>query len=87
MATPKYIEPANHYLDKIFQQSIGGSRDISCAMYNGNFALTPEEVQKAQNEYILHGIGFKKGDRILDIGRGSEPFLKAIKEHEGEGIG
>lgn len=87
MATQKDIEATYDYMDDIFQESLGRNSDISCAMYNGDFTLTLEEAQKAKHEYILNGLKFKKGNRILDIGCGWGPLLKAIKEYEGEGIG
>ena len=87
MAMQKDIEATYDNRDKIFQQSIGRNGDISCAMYNGNFALTLEEAQKARHEYILENIGFKKSDRILDIVCGRAVLLKPGREPNKEGIG
>ena len=56
-------------------------------MYNGNFAMTLAEAQKAKHEYILKGIKFKEGDRVLDIGCGWGPMLQVIKQHKGIGVG
>ena len=65
MATQKDIEATYDYMDEIFRLSLGNHADITGAMYNGDFSLTLEEAQKAKHEYILAGIHFKKGDRVL----------------------
>ena len=70
MATQKEIEATYDYMDEIFRLSLGNHADITGAMYNGDFSMTLEEAQKAKHEYILSGIHFKKGDKILDIGCG-----------------
>ncbi len=87
MATQKEIEATYDYMDEIFRLSLGNHADITGAMYNGDFSLTLEEAQKAKHEYILSGINFKKGDRILDIGCGWGPMLKIIKDRGGQGMG
>jgi cyclopropane-fatty-acyl-phospholipid synthase len=87
MATRKEIEATYDYMDAIFKDSIGENADITCAMFNGNFSLTLEEAQKAKHQYILNGINFKPGDKVLDIGCGWGPVLKAVKEAGGKGIG
>lgn len=87
MATQKEIEATYDYMDEIFRLNLGNHADISGAMYNGDFSLTLEEAQKAKHEYILAGIHFKKGDKVLDIGCGWGPVLEAVKNHGGQGIG
>ena len=87
MANQKNIEATYDYMDDIFQESIGCNSDISCAMYKGNFNLSLEDAQKAKHDFILNNLGFKKGDKILDIGCGWGPVLKAIKDNGGEGVG
>ncbi|MDQ6762722.1 MAG: class I SAM-dependent methyltransferase [Bacteroidota bacterium] len=87
MANQKNIEATYDYMDDIFQESIGRNSDISCAMYNGDFSLSLEEAQKAKHDFILNVLNFKKGDKILDIGCGWGPVLKAVKENGGEGVG
>lgn len=87
MATQKEIEMTYDYMDEFFRLTFGDHADITGAMYNGNFTLSLEQAQKAKHEYILEGIRFKKGDRILDIGCGWGPFLQAVQERGGQGIG
>ena len=70
MATQTEIADTYDYMDEIFRLSLGESADITGAMYNGDFSLTLEQAQKQKHEYILNGINFKPGDKVLDIGCG-----------------
>ncbi len=87
MANQKNIEATYDYMDDIFQESLGSNADISCARYNNDFRLSLGDAQKAKHEFILNSLNFKTGDRILDIGCGWGPVLKAVKEKGGEGTG
>jgi cyclopropane-fatty-acyl-phospholipid synthase len=87
MASQKEIESTYDYMDRIFRALLGEHGDITCAMYNGDFSLSLEQAQKAKHEYILKGIEFNKGDRVLDIGCGWGPMLQALREAGGDGIG
>jgi cyclopropane-fatty-acyl-phospholipid synthase len=87
MASQKEIASTYDYMDRIFRKTMGDHGDITGAMYNGDFTLTLEEAQEKKHEYILNGIGFRKGDRILDIGCGWGPMLKAIKYAGGREVG
>jgi len=61
--------------------------DITCAFYNGNFCKSLKQAQQDKHHWILEGINFKPGDRVLDIGCGWGPMLKAIKSSGGQGVG
>ena len=87
MATQKEIEATYDYMDEIFRLSLGDHADITGAMYNGDFSLSLEEAQQAKHNYVLAGLRFKKGDRVLDIGCGWGPFLQVVKERGGKGMG
>ena len=87
MAMQKDNKAAYDNRDKVFRQSIHRSEDISCAIYNCNIASTQEEAQRSNHEYILHSIGVKKSDRILDIVCGRTVLLKPGREPNKEGIG
>jgi cyclopropane-fatty-acyl-phospholipid synthase len=56
-------------------------------MYNGDFSMSLEQAQKSKHAYILDGIRFKKGDRVLDIGCGWGPLLQVLKHEGGQEYG
>jgi cyclopropane-fatty-acyl-phospholipid synthase len=87
MANQQEIEETYNFMDEIFRLSFGENADLTCAMYNGNFSKTLAQAQRDKHDYILDGIGFKPGFRVLDIGCGFGPVLKAVKERGGQGIG
>src|SRR5437764_579494 len=74
-------------MDEIFRLSFGEHADLTCAMFDGDFSKTLAQAQRDKHEYILEGIGFKPGMRVLDIGSGFGPMLKAVQERSGHGIG
>lgn len=83
---PSVAELYEH-VDEIFRLNMGDTADCTCAYYNGDYSLTLEQAQAAKHRYILKQINFKPGMRVLDIGCGWGPMLKAIKEAGGEGVG
>lgn len=87
MASAKQIQQTYDWMDDMFRHGMGEYADITCAFYNGDYSLTLEEAQTAKHEYMLKGIKFKPGMRILDIGCGWGPFLKVIKDRGGKGVG
>jgi len=87
MATREEIEATYNYMDKVFRVSLGEHGDITCALYNGDFTKTLEQAQKDKHDYILDAIHFKSGVRVLDIGCGWGPMLKAVKERGGYAVG
>ena len=74
-------------MDEVFRVSFGEHADLTCAMYNGDFSKTLTQAQRDKHRYILDGICFKPGFRVLDIGCGFGPVLNAVKERGGHGIG
>lgn len=87
MANQQEIEETYDFMDEIFRVSFGEHADLTCAMFNGDFSKTLAQAQRDKHEYILQGIGFKPGFRVLDIGSGFGPMLKAVQEHGGHAIG
>jgi cyclopropane-fatty-acyl-phospholipid synthase len=87
MATHQEIEETYNYMDEIWRLSLGEYADITCAMYNGDFSKTLEQAQKDKHDYVLNGINFKAGSRVLDIGCGWGPILKTVTERGGYAIG
>ncbi len=61
--------------------------DITAAFYNGNFSKTLNQAQRDKHKWVLSGIDFKPGDRVLDIGCGWGPMLAAVREQGGRGVG
>ena len=87
MATQKQINQTYNYMDEIIRLSLGETPDFSCAMYNGDLSKTLEQAQAAKHDYILSGIRFQPGHRVLDIGCGWGPVLQAVRQGGGRGIG
>jgi cyclopropane-fatty-acyl-phospholipid synthase len=87
MANQQEIEETYDFMDEIFRASFGEHADLTCAMFNGDFSKTLAQAQRDKHEYILQGIAFKPGFRVLDIGSGFGPMLRAVQEHGGHAIG
>lgn len=87
MATLKEIEATYDYLDEVFRFSLGAHGDFTGAMFNGDFSKTLNEAQADKHAYILEGINFKKGDRVLDVGSGWGPMQMAVQEAGGTAVG
>ncbi len=87
MATQKQIEATYDYMDEIYRLTYGEHADVSAAMYNGDWTKTLEQAQAYKHRYILDGIGFKAGQRVLDIGCGWGPILNAVHHAGGKAVG
>jgi cyclopropane-fatty-acyl-phospholipid synthase len=87
MASQRDIEATYNYMDEVFRLYLGDFGDISCALYNGDPTMTLEAAQRAKHSWILDGIRFSAGQRILDIGCGWGPMLHAIRARGGIGLG
>lgn len=87
MANQQEIEETYNFMDEIFRVSFGENADLTCAMYNGDFLKTLAQAQRDKHNYILDGVHFRAGARVLDIGCGFGPVLKVVKERGGKGIG
>lgn len=88
MATKAEVAQTYDFLDEGFRANIGTPHpDITCAFYNGNYSLTLDQAQAAKHDWILQGINFKPGMRVIDIGSGWGPMLKTIQDRGGEAVG
>ncbi len=87
MATQQDISRSYDWIDEVFRRGIGEHGDYTCAFYDGDYSKTLEQAQKDKHDYILRGISFKRGDRILDIGCGWGPIVKTVQDRGGKGVG
>ena len=87
MANQQEIEETYNFMDEIIRVSFGEYADVTCALYNGDFSKTLAQAQKDKHDNILKAIHFKEGARVLDIGSGWGPMLKAVEEGGGHAIG
>jgi cyclopropane-fatty-acyl-phospholipid synthase len=87
MATQSQIEETYNYMDEVFRITYGEAADVSGAMFNGDFSLTLEQAQHAKHEYILTNLGVELGQRVLDLGCGWGPMLRALQQRGASAIG
>ena len=80
MANQKEIEAMYDWVDYFHVLRLGDYADFTCALFDGDFSKTLNQAQKDKHEYVLGGLHFKAGDRILDIGCGWGPMLNYIRE-------
>ncbi len=86
------VEMTAHYdyfgaLHELRLEGEGSTRDYTCAFFDGDFSLSLNEAQKRKHDWVLKGINFKAGDRVLDIGCGWGPMLETITKHGGHAVG
>lgn len=87
MASKTDIERTYDYMDEVLRLKLGEFPDLSCAYYNGDYSLTLEEAQKAKHDYVLDSVCFQPGMRVLDIGCGWGPILRAVQARGGRALG
>ena len=81
------IEKTYNYMDEVFRAAYGEDADITCAMFNGDFSVSLEQAQHAKHEYILTRLRVGSGKRVLDIGCGWGPMLRALQQQGATGLG
>ena len=87
MATQQEMEATYNYMAEIFRLSLGETGDLTCAMYNGDFSKTLAQAQRDKHPYVLDALNVHTGFRMLEIGCGWGPMLKAAEERRGHGVG
>jgi cyclopropane-fatty-acyl-phospholipid synthase len=87
MATQSQVEETYNYMDEVFRAAYGENADITGAMFNGDFSLSLEQAQHAKHQYILTQLGVGPNDRVLDVGCGWGPMLRALRRHGATGLG
>lgn len=76
MADEVDISRTYDYMDEIFRASFGDFGAITAALFNGDKTLSLEQAQDAKHDLILD---FLQGRRLLDIGCGWGPLLRAAQ--------
>ncbi len=87
MASQRQIDTTYNYMDETFRLAIGECADISCALFDGDYRKSLERAQQDKHDYILASIRLRRGARILDIGCGWGPVLRAVESKGGHAIG
>ena len=85
--TSEYAGICYDFISDKFLLSLGEFPDITAAFYNGNFEKSLVQAQKDKHAWVLEGIDYYHGQRILDIGCGWGPMLKAIEDRDGKAVG
>ena len=81
------IEATYDPWDKLIRASLGEFPDFTCAYYNGDYSISLHEAQRRKHDFILQSVNFQPGMRVIDIGSGWSPLLRAIKERGGSPVG
>lgn len=88
MASRQEIEATYDWLDRFQELRLGKFADITAAFFDGDFSKTLDQAQKDKHAWVLEGIGASgSGKRVLDIGCGWGPMLKALADAGGAGVG
>ena len=87
MANQADIQATYDWMDRIFRLRLGEHADITCAFFDGDFSKSLEQAQNDKHEWVLQGLGFKPGMRVLDVGSGWGPMLRAIEARGGSAVG
>jgi cyclopropane-fatty-acyl-phospholipid synthase len=87
MTTQKDIEFVYDDMDALWRCSLGDHADITGAFYNGDYSKSLQQAQDDKHTWVLDGIRFQPGHRILDIGCGWGPMLEAIHARQGIAVG
>ena len=80
MASQREIQRTYDFMDRIIRLSLGECPDITCALYDGDYSLTLEQAQRAKHAYVLRALNLRPGMRMLDVGSGWGPMLRAARD-------
>ena len=80
MASQREIQRTYDFMDRIIRLSLGECPDITCALYDGDYSQTLEQAQRAKHAYVLKALNLRPGMRMLDVGSGWGPMLRAARD-------
>ena len=87
MASQREIQRTYDFMDRVIRLSLGECPDITCALYDGDDSLTLEQAQRAKHAYVLKALKLRPGMRMLDIGSGWGPMLRAARDAGVDAVG
>jgi cyclopropane-fatty-acyl-phospholipid synthase len=83
--TSETVVDCYEFFDHVFPEC--GLRDLTEGMYHGDPAVSYEQAQRNQVEWLLDEIRCTRGSRILDIGCGYGTLLEAARERGAKAVG
>jgi cyclopropane-fatty-acyl-phospholipid synthase len=87
VASQRDIQRTYDFMDEVIRLSLGECPDITCALYAGDHTLTLEDAQRAKHEFVIEALGLRPGVRVLDVGSGWGPMLRAAEEVGAQAVG
>jgi len=87
MASQREIGLTYNWMDRFFPRVFGKNADISCALYDGDYSKSLAQAQRDKHLWVLKGVRFRPGDRVLDVGCGWGNMLRAVKDQGGSELG
>ena len=87
MASQREIQRTYDFMDRVIRLSLGECPDITCALYDGDYSQTLEQAQRAKHAYVLKAVNVEPGTRMLDIGSGWGPMLRAARDAGADAVG
>jgi cyclopropane-fatty-acyl-phospholipid synthase len=87
MASQREIQQTYDFMDRVIRLSLGECPDITGARYDGDYSQTLEEAQRAKHAFVVEAVKLKPGMRLLDIGSGWGPMLRAARDAGADAVG
>lgn len=79
MATRSEIDATYNYMDRLWRASLGDGADITCALFDGDYAKSLDQAQRDKHDLICTLCGIQRGHHVLDIGCGWGGFLRDVR--------
>jgi cyclopropane-fatty-acyl-phospholipid synthase len=87
MATHADIETTYTFIDVPLRVNFGECFDFECAYYGDDPTLSVWDAQRNKHRATLAWLGFRPGERVLDVGCGWGPMVRAVRDAGGHGVG